>query len=60
MYLVFSAFTFRLISLLATTKLLCFPLYHVGFRPRYEHHQHKLEADDYHLIKSPPGLPEPS
>jgi len=51
MYLVLSAFTSSLVSLLATTK---------ASEYEYEHHQHKQESDVYHLIPNHPGLPEPS
>jgi len=62
MYLVLSAFTSKPVSLLATTKNFCLFLYsvYVHFHPIYEHHQHKPEADVYHLISSHLSLLEPS
>jgi len=59
MYLVLSAFTSIPVFLLVTINFLRFPLQWIRFLPIYEHHQHKPEADMYHLISSHPGLPEP-
>jgi len=50
MYLVFSAFTSRPISLQVTNKVPVFFLIYLCFHPINYHHQHKLETDVYHSV----------
>ena len=60
MYLVLSAFKSVPLSLLATTKASAFIFIVCLLPPNIQHHQYEPEIDVYHLISSPPGLPETS
>jgi hypothetical protein len=59
-YLVFSAFTYRQTSLLASIKFVCFSLWYLYDHPVDSHHQRRTTGDVSHLIPVPPGFPGPS